>query len=101
MSFCATLLIFFIVIYLQSFQIRVPLIHQQHKGYKTEIPIKLFYTSNMSVILQSMFVSNFYIVSRLLYEKFSKTVLINLIGKWEGNKIMGGLVWYISPPIDF
>lgn len=55
----------------------------------------------MSVILQSMFVSNFYMVSRLLYEKFSKTVLINLVGKWEGNKIMGGLVWYISPPIDF
>lgn len=55
----------------------------------------------MSVILQSMFVSNFYIVSRLLYEKFSKTVLISLIGKWEGNKIMGGLVWYISPPLDF
>ena len=55
----------------------------------------------MSVILQSMFVSNFYMVSKILYEKFNKTILINLLGKWEGTKIVGGLVWYISPPVDF
>lgn len=63
LSFCGTLLIFFIVIYLQGFQVRIPLIHQQHKGYKTQVPVKLFYTSNISVILQSMFVSNFYLLS--------------------------------------
>lgn len=40
-------------------------------------------------------------VSKILYAKFNKTILINLLGKWEGNKIMGGLVWYISPPEDF
>ena len=35
LSFCGTLLIFCIVIYLQGFKVRVPLIHQQHRGYKT------------------------------------------------------------------
>jgi preprotein translocase subunit SecY len=35
LSFCGTVIIFFIVIYLQGFKIRIPLIHQQHKGYKT------------------------------------------------------------------
>jgi len=83
---------------LQGFKVSVPLIHQQHKGYKSEIAIKLFYTSNIGVILQSMFVSNFYMLSKILYGKFNKTILINLLGKWEGNKIMGGLIWYISPP---
>ena len=82
LSFCGTLLIFFIVIYLQGFKITVPLIHQQHRGYKSEIPIKLFYTSNISVILQSMFVSNFYLISKLLSQRFSKALLLNLIGKW-------------------
>ena len=101
LSFCGTLLIFFIVIYLQGFKVRVPLIHQQHRGYKTEVPIRLFYTSNISVILQSMFVSNFYILSKILYERFNKTILINLLGKWENGKIVGGLVWYISPPPDY
>lgn len=101
LSFCGTLLIFFIVIYLQGFKVRVPLIHQQHRGYKTEIPIRLFYTSNISVILQSMFVSNFYMLSKILYQKFNKTILINVLGKWQGNQIVGGLIWYISPPVDF
>ncbi|MCL4134212.1 UNVERIFIED_CONTAM: hypothetical protein GTU68_040591 [Idotea baltica] len=101
MSFVGTLLIFFIVIYLQGFKIRIPLIHQQHRGYRQEVPIKLFYTSNISVILQSMFVSNFYMLSRLLYARFNNTVVINLLGKWEDERIVGGLVWYISPPADW
>lgn len=65
------------------------------------MPIRLFYTSNISVILQSMFVSNFYIVSMLLFERFSKTYLVNFLGIWEGGKIVGGLAWYISPPNGF
>lgn len=61
----------------------------------------MFYTSNIGVILQSMFFSNFYVISKVLYERFSKSNLINFLGRWEGNQVMGGLVWYISPPQDF
>lgn len=96
-----TIIIFFIVIYLQGFQVKIPFIHQQYRGYKTHVPVKLFYTSTIGVILQSMVVSNFYLLSKILYQRFNKTILINLLGKWEGNQIIGGLVWYISPPLDF
>ena len=34
-SFFGTVLIFFIVIYLQGFVVKIPLIHQKHRGYKT------------------------------------------------------------------
>ena len=81
-SFCGTLLIFFIVIYLQGFIVKIPLIHQRHRGYKTVFPVRLFFTSNISVILQSMFVSNFYVLSMLLFERFSKTYLVNFLGVW-------------------
>lgn len=81
-SLCGTILIFFIVIYLQGFKMRIPLIHQQHRGYRSEFPIRLFFTSTISVILQSMFISNFYNVSQMLYARFSKTIFINLLGVW-------------------
>jgi protein transport protein SEC61 subunit alpha len=52
----------------------------------------------MSVILQSMLISNFYMVSKSLHDRFYKSALIKLIGTWSADKITGGLLWYISPP---
>lgn len=34
-------------------------------------PIKLFYTSNMPIILQSALVSNLHFISQLLYKRYS------------------------------
>lgn len=65
-----------------------------------KIPIKLFFTSNMSVILQSMLISNFYRISQVLHERFYRSTLIKLMGTWEGDKITGGILWYISAPYN-
>jgi protein transport protein SEC61 subunit alpha len=75
-------------------------ISQKHRGFVQKIPIKLFYTSNMSVILQSMLVSNFYKISQILHMRFNTSDFIKLIGAWEGDKITGGLLWFISPPYN-
>lgn len=52
----ATVLIFFLVIYLQGFKVNIELVSKKYRGYATTYPIKLFYTSTMSVVLQSTFV---------------------------------------------
>lgn len=52
----------------------------------------------MSVILQSMLISNFYKVSQILYERYEQSALIKLIGTWQGDRIIGGVLWYIAPP---
>ena len=54
----------------------------------------------MSVILQSMLVSNFYKISQILHMRFHTSDFIKLIGAWNGDKITGGLLWFISPPYD-
>jgi protein transport protein SEC61 subunit alpha len=100
-QFFGTVFIFCIIIYLQGFKKRIPLIHQRHKGYTSEIKVKLFYTSNMSVILQSMLVSNFYNISSILYSRFSKSILVKFFGVWENGKVTNGLMRYISPPENF
>jgi len=54
----------------------------------------------MSVILQSMLISNFYRISQVLSYRFEDSLLVGLLGKWEGDKVTGGVIWFISPPYD-
>lgn len=89
-----------ILIYLQRFSAKVSFIHQRIPGYQATFDIKLFFTSNMSVILQSMLISNFYKISQILHDRFYKSALIKLLGTWEGDRITGGVLWYIAPPYD-
>jgi protein transport protein SEC61 subunit alpha len=92
--------IFLILVYMQRISAKVELISQKYPGYVQTINIKLFITSTMSVILQSMLISNFYKISQILHERFVKSALIKLIGTWQGDKITGGLLWYISAPYN-
>jgi len=77
------------------------------KGYKQPYPIKLFYTSNIPIILQTAFVSNLYFFSQILAKKFKGNFLVNLLGKWQEYDMsgrsapVGGLAYYISPPQNF
>ncbi|EFA85179.1 protein transport protein SEC61 alpha subunit [Heterostelium album PN500] len=99
----ATIFIFLVVIYFQGFRVDLPVKSTRMRGQQGSYPIKLFYTSNIPIILQSALVSNLYFVSQLLYRRFPDNILINLIGAWKvteyGGMIpTGGLTYYISPP---
>jgi preprotein translocase subunit SecY len=45
--------------------------------------VKLFYTSNMPIMLQSALTSNVFIVSQMLATRFPSNLLVKLIGIWE------------------
>jgi protein transport protein SEC61 subunit alpha len=99
----ATALVFAISIYLQGFRRDIPVKNENQRGQGGTYPIKLFYTSNMPIILQTALVSNMYFLSQLLFRKFPTNVFVNLIGAWQegqgGRSVpIGGLVYYISPP---
>lgn len=103
----ATLFVFFAVIYFQGFQVNLPCKFHKIRGHRGTYPVRLFYTSNISIILQTCLVSNLYFLSQLLYQRFKSNMLVNLLGQWQdtgygGESIpVGGLAYYISPPIDF
>jgi len=77
------------------------------RGYRQPYPIKLFYTSNIPIILQTAFVSNLYFFSQMLHKKFKGNFIVSLLGKWQEYDMaghsapIGGLAYYISPPRDF
>ena len=77
------------------------------RGYTAPFSVKLFYTSNIPIILQTAFVSNLYFFSQVLHRRFKGNYFVSFLGKWQeydmaGNSApVGGLAYYISPPRDF
>merc|ERR1719230_1540005 len=106
-SLFATVLVFFVVIYFQGFRVDLQVKNAKVRGQMGSYPIKLFYTSNIPIILQSALVSNVYFFSQLLYKRFKSNMLVNLLGQWQevdysGQSIpVGGIVYYISPLHSF
>ncbi|OII75816.1 protein-transport SEC61 protein subunit Alpha [Cryptosporidium andersoni] len=100
----ATVLVFLIVIYFQGFRVDLAVKYQKVRGQQGSFPIKLFYTSNIPIILQTALVSNLYFFSQLLYRRFKANMLVNILGQWQeldvgGQSIpVGGIAYYISPP---
>ncbi|KAK0422082.1 hypothetical protein QR680_007353 [Steinernema hermaphroditum] len=103
----ATILVFAVVIYFQGFRIDLPIKNSRCRGQYGSYPIKLFYTSNMPIILQSALVSNIFMISQMLSSKFGGNILVNILGTWSdasgGYRSFptGGICYYISPPDSF
>jgi len=99
----ATLLVFLVVIYLQGFKINITL---KTRGQQRQYPIKLFYTSNMPIILLSALVGNLYFFSQVLATRYPNNLLFKLLGRWSDpgagpSRPVGGLAYFISPPANF
>merc|ERR1719334_3100606 len=102
MNLGATVFIFGVVIYFQGFRVDLPIKSARYRGQYSSYPIKLFYTSNIPIILQSALVSNLYMISQMLSVKFAGNFFVNLLGVWHdgGGRAypIGGLCYYLSPP---
>jgi len=102
----ATLAVFVAVIYLQAFRVEVPVKSVKFRGQRGTYPIKLFYTSNMPLMLQSALTSNVFLISQMVFNRYPDNLLVKLIGVWEGKDGSGqlhavsGLAYYMSPPLD-
>ncbi|CAA7271372.1 unnamed protein product [Cyclocybe aegerita] len=72
-----------VVIYLQGFCIEIPVKSNRFRGQRGTYPVKLFYTSNMPIMLQSALTSNVFIVSQMLASRFPSNLFVRLLGVWE------------------
>ncbi|AWU76629.1 protein transporter SEC61 subunit alpha [Pichia kudriavzevii] len=103
----STLIIFSAVVYLQCLRVDLPIKSTRQRGPLNVYPIRLFYTSNMPIMLQSALTSNIFIISQMLYSRFPNNLLVKLIGSWEathgGQQLfaVSGLSYYMQPPLNF
>ncbi|MFW9947750.1 MAG: preprotein translocase subunit SecY [Candidatus Odinarchaeota archaeon] len=108
-----TLIIFVIVIWLESTRVEIPLTYRGYRGFKGKYPMKLLYVSNIPVILVNALYANFLFFGQLIagpdsgLRNPSTDFWLNLLGTFEesspsaqGNYLIptGGLLYYLSPP---
>jgi protein transport protein SEC61 subunit alpha len=83
MNLIATIVVFAAVIYLHGFRIEIPLRSTRYRGQVGSYPVKLFYTSNIPIMLESTLSSNIFIISQMLAARFPSNSLVQLLGVWE------------------
>lgn len=107
MNLLATVVVFAAVIYLQGFRVEIPVKSSRQRGMRGSYPIRLFYTSNMPIMLQGALSSNIFLLSQFLYGRFPENLLVRLIGVWEPREgsaqlfASSGIAYYMSPPLNF
>ncbi|KAH3685587.1 hypothetical protein WICPIJ_003449 [Wickerhamomyces pijperi] len=102
----ATFVVFFLVVYLQGFRYEIPVRSTRQRGPFGLYPIKLFYTSNTPIMLQSALTSNYFIISQMLFQRFPSNPIIRLLGVWDARPgtsqlfAINGLAYYVQPPLS-
>ena len=104
----STCLIFALCIYMQGWRVYLQVKLGRARGAEQKYPIKLFYTSNMPIILQTAFISNIYFFSQMMYNKSPNSIWTRIVGLWteappgSANASQwvptSGLAYYVSPP---
>lgn len=80
----------------QGFRVDLPVRNKRSRGQQSTYPIKLFYTSNMPIILYSALVSNMYFISQLLYKRYGNNILVSRERRhWEPLELQ--LQWRAQP----
>jgi len=110
MNLLSTGLVFLVVTFFQGFAVMINLVQANSKQPAPQ-KIRLFYTSNMPIILQTALVSNLYFFSQIMHKRFPTNVFVRMLGTWEepefasggyGQSVpVAGLAYYVSPPQSF
>lgn len=105
----ASVAVFIIVIIAQTVKIEIPISYRSFKGMRGKYPISLLYISNIPIIFASTLFADVFLVSQMLWTRFSNTsneilrTLVSLLGVYQttetGNLVaVGGLAYYMTAP---
>nr|QSE03637.1 protein transporter SEC61 subunit alpha [Metchnikovella dogieli] len=102
-SLLATVAVFLGIAYLQGVRLELPLIGNGNTRQQGKYGIKLFYTSNMPIMLLTTIMSHIFFISQMLYRRFPENMFVRLLGVWEPRKGGGmyaerGFAHYMMAP---
>jgi preprotein translocase SecY subunit len=105
MGLISTMAILFLIVYLESLRIEVPIQHARVSGYVARYPIKFLYVSNIPVIFASVIFTNIYFFSTIIWSRFNpanQDPILNLVGSFNATQYgpvpLGGLAYYVTSP---
>jgi preprotein translocase subunit SecY len=92
LAFVSTIVIFLIIVYVESTRIEIPLAHAQVRGARARFPVKLIYASVLPMILVRVLQANIQMIGLFL-----NNIGITIFGTYEGTTPVSGLMWYLAP----
>ena len=87
-----TIIIFLVIVYVESTRIEIPLAHTAVRGARARFPVKLIYASVLPMILVRVLQANIQMIGMLL-----SNAGITILGEFQGQQPISGLMWYIAP----
>jgi len=78
-SLLSTIVIVLVVVYIEGIKSYISLSSDRVRNVNDKYEVKLLYTSNMPIILQSGLISNLFAITQLLYDKFKYIFLVELL----------------------
>ncbi|MCD4702782.1 MAG: preprotein translocase subunit SecY [Methanosarcinaceae archaeon] len=92
LALVTTVVIFLMVVYVESMRIEIPLSHSAVKGARGRFPVKLIYASVLPMILVRALQANLQMIGVLLSGRG-----ITILGEYQGSTPINGIMYYINP----
>ncbi|WP_406658106.1 preprotein translocase subunit SecY [Methanolobus sp. ZRKC2] len=87
-----TIIIFLLVVYVESTRIEIPLAHSAVRGARGKFPVKLIYASVLPMILVRALQANIQLIGIVLSSRG-----ITIFGEYVGSTPVNGIMYYLSP----
>jgi len=92
LALMSTVLIFLLVVFVESTRIEIPLAHSAVRGARGRFPVKLIYASVLPMILVRALQANIQMIGIILYSRG-----VTLFGEFSGSKPLNGIMYYLAP----
>ncbi|MHA1751203.1 MAG: preprotein translocase subunit SecY [Candidatus Helarchaeota archaeon] len=103
-----TIVIFLVVIFIETVRVEIPLQYSRYRGFKGKYPIKLLYVSNIPVILVQALYANLLFFGQLLGTQFPTNPWVQIFAKFDQQQLLQGgaflrpqfpcILYFLSPP---
>jgi len=92
LAFVTTIIIFLVIVYVESTRIEIPLAHAQVRGARARFPVKLIYASVLPMILVRVLQANIQMLGMFL-----SNIGITIFGNFDGSTPLNGLMYFLAP----
>jgi preprotein translocase subunit SecY len=92
LAFITTILIFLIIVYVESTRVEIPLAHSAVRGARARFPVKLIYASVLPMILVRVLQANIQMIGLFL-----NNIGITIFGEFEGQTPINGVMYFLAP----
>ncbi len=92
LALVSTVLIYLMVVYVESCRIEIPLAHAAVRGARGRFPVKLIYASVLPMILVRALQANIQMIGLILSSKG-----ITILGEYKQATPVNGLMYYLAP----